>query len=166
MEKLLESLIGLFGTEMPELCTVDEDYGQLEMINQENRDTYPLVFPAVLIDAPDASWSNIAGLSQKGIVTVRAKLIIDCYDDTHYGSTTTDRIAERAAMRAKVHRLLQGYRIEGQTELIRTNSRFYTWDHGIKVYEQTYTGIVTEIIKPETESKQATPKVTIGHVLQ
>jgi hypothetical protein len=162
MEKLLESLINLFGQQMPELCTIDEDYGQLEMINQENRDTYPLTFPAVLIDAPDVMWSNIGGLSQKGDATIRAKLIIDCYDDTHHGSGTTDRIAERAALRAKVHRLLQGYRIEGVTQLIRTNSRFYTWDHGIKVYEQTYTGVVTELIPLDTVSTQARPKVTIG----
>lgn len=165
MEKLLESLINLFGQEMPELSTIDEDYGQLEMINQENRDTYPLTFPALLIDAADVSWSNIAGLSQKGEATVRARLIIDCYDDTHYGSTTTDRISERAALRAKVHKLLQGYRIEGVTQLIRTNSRFYTWDHGIKVYEQTYTGVVTELLEPETEPARATPKITIGHTL-
>ena len=166
MEKLLESLINLFGQEMPELSTIDEDYGQLEMINQENRDTYPLTFPALLIDAADVSWSNIAGLSQKGEATVRARLIIDCYDDTHYGSTTTDRISERAAMRAKVHKLLQGYRIDDEAQLIRTNSRFYTWDHGIKVYEQTYTGVVTEILKPETEPARATPKITIVHTLQ
>lgn len=162
MENLIESLITLFGTQMPELSTIDEDYGQLEMINQENRDTYPLTFPALLIDAPDVNWSNIAGLSQKGLATIRAKLIIDCYDDTHYGSTTTDRIAERAAMRRKVHTLLQGYRIDGKTELSRTNSRFYTWDHGIKVYEQTYTGIVTELLEPETETTRATPKIKIG----
>lgn len=165
MEKLLESLIEYLGHQMPELTTIDEDYGQLEMINQENRDTYPLTYPAVLIDAPDVVWSNIAGLSQKGEATIRVKLILDCYDDTHYGSTTTARIAERAAMRAKVHKLLQGYRIEGVTELIRTNSRFYTWDHGIKVYEQTYTGIVTEYLKPETTPAQASPKITIGSPL-
>lgn len=165
MERLLESLINLFGQEMPELSTIDEDYGQLEMINQENRDTYPLTYPAVLIDAPDVMWSNIGGLSQKGDATIRVKLIIDCYDDTHHGSGTTDLIAERAALRAKVHKLLQGYRIEGVTQLIRTNSRFYTWDHGIKVYEQTYTGVVTELIPLKTVSKQATPKVSIGPVL-
>ena len=161
MEKLLESLIKLFGQQMPELSTIDEDYGQLEMINQENRDTYPLTFPALLIDAPDVNWSNIAGFSQKGLATIRAKLIIDCYDDTHYGSTTTDRIADRAAMRRKVHTLLQGYRIDGKTELSRTHSRFYTWDHGIKVYEQTYTGIVTELLEPETETTRATPKIKL-----
>ena len=165
MEQLLQNLIKLFGDQMPELCTVDEDYGQLEMINQENRDTYPLTFPAVLIDAPDVSWSNIAGQSQKGLATIRVKLIIDCYDDTHYGSTTTDLIEERAAMRRKVHKLLQGYRINGETELNRSNSRFYTWDHGIKVYEQTYTGVVTEMLEPETEPATAKPKITIGRAI-
>jgi hypothetical protein len=119
----------------------------------------------VLIDAPDVTWSNIAGLSQKGEATIRVKLIQDCYDDTHYGSTTTDRIAHRAAMRAKLHKLLQGYRVDEETQLIRTSSRFYTWDHGIKVYEQTYTGTVTEYIKPETTPAQASPKVTFGHPL-
>lgn len=53
MEKLLQDLINLFGQEMPELSTIDEDYGQLEMIDQEGRDTYPLTYPALLIDAPD-----------------------------------------------------------------------------------------------------------------
>lgn len=164
MEQLLESLITLFGEQMPELCTIDEDYGQLEMLNQENRDTYPLTFPAVLIDAPDVAWSNIAGLSQKGEATIRVKLIIDCYDDTHYGSTTTDKIAARADMRKKVHRLVQGYRISDKTTLIRSSSRFYTWDHGIKVYEQTYTGVVTEIIETPTVKTNAAPKVKIGRI--
>ena len=163
MEELLQGLIDLLGTEMPELSMVDEDYGQLEMINREDRSTYPVTFPAVLIDAPDVAWSNIAGLSQKGDATIRVRLIIDCYDDTHYGSTTTDLISERAALRAKLHRLLQGYRIEGTDQLIRQSSRFYTWDHGIKVYEATYTCVVTELLLPETEPVEPapTPVITI-----
>ena len=67
MEELLQGLIDLLGTEMPELSMVDEDYGQLEMINREDRDTYPITYPAVLIDASNVSWSNIAGrLSASG----------------------------------------------------------------------------------------------------
>lgn len=161
MEKLLQDLINLFGAQMPEHSTIDEDYGQLEMIDQEGRDTYPLTYPAVLIDAPDTQWSNIAGLSQKGDATIRARLIIDCYDDTHYGSTTTDRIEERAALRRKVHKLLQGYRVDEESTLIRTSSRFYTWNHGIKVYEQTYTCVVTEMDEEETVPTQAAPTVTV-----
>lgn len=89
MGQLLLDLINLLSTEMPELVTVDEDYGQMEMINREHRSTYPLLFPTVLIDAPDNGWSNNGGLSQKGNATDRAHLIIDCYDDTHAGSGTT-----------------------------------------------------------------------------
>ncbi|MBR2225261.1 MAG: hypothetical protein IJ884_05695 [Bacteroidales bacterium] len=160
MEQLLLDLINRFSQNIPELVTVDEDYGQLEMINREDRSTYPLVFPAVLIDAPDVTWSNIAGLSQKGEATIRVRLIIDCYDDTHAGSGTTNLIEGRAELRARVHRLIQGFRVNQKTQLIRTSSRFYTWDHGIKVYEQTYTGTVTEMIQPEGEQAQATPRVT------
>ena len=160
MEQLLLDLINLFSGGIPELVTVDEDYGQLEMINREDRSTYPLVFPAVLIDAPDVEWSNLAGLSQKGLATVRVRLIIDCYDDTHAGSGTTALIEGRSELRARVHRLAQGFRPDGQSQLIRTQSRFYTWDHGIKVYEQTYTCTVTELIRPESEPAAALPKVT------
>ena len=160
MEQLLLDLINLFSGGIPELVTVDEDYGQLEMINREDRSTYPLVFPAVLIDAPDVEWSNLAGLSQKGLATVRVRLIIDCYDDTHAGSGTTALIEGRSELRARVHRLVQGFRVNQNTQLIRTSSRFYTWDHGIKVYEQTYTGTVTEMILPEGEQAQAAPRVT------
>lgn len=161
MEQLLLDLINLLSKEMPELVTVDEDYGQLEMINREDRSTYPLLFPAVLVDAPDVGWSNIGGLSQKGDATIRARLIIDCYDDTHAGSGTTRLIEGRSEMRSKVHRLLQGYRVDESSTLIRTASRFYTWDHGIKVYEQTYTCVVTELIRPDTQPVKATPKVTV-----
>lgn len=160
MEKLLLDLINLLSTRLPELVTVDEDYGQLEMINREDRSTYPLLFPAVLIDAPDVAWSNVAGLSQKGEATVRVRLIIDCYDDTHAGSKTTRFIEGRSEMRAQVHRLLQGFRIDDHSQLIRTSSRFYTWDHGIKVYEQTYTCTVSETIQPPTQPARATIKLT------
>lgn len=151
MESILENIISRIGEGMPELKTVDEDYGQLEFIDQESRDTYPLTFPAVLIDAPDTQWTNIQGLSQKGTATVRARLILDCYDDTHYTSGTLDRIADRERMRRKLHLLLQGYRPGGcAAALMRASSRFYTFNHGIKVYEATYTATVTETVEPDT----------------
>ena len=134
------------------------------MIDQQDRDTYPLTYPALLLDAPDTVWSNIKGLSQKGTATIRARLIIDCYDDTHYGSHTVNKIACRAEMRRKVHKLLQGYRLEGDGTLIRTSSRFYTWNHGIKVYEQVYTGVVTEMIEMPTRSVDAEPLIHANHL--
>lgn len=64
MEHLLNDIIELIGNNMPDIRTVDEDYGQLEMLD-DSRDSYPLIFPAVLIDAPETSWENIGGLSQR-----------------------------------------------------------------------------------------------------
>lgn len=159
MESLLEDLVNLIGKEMPELEVVDEDYGQLEMLDQENRDTYPLTFPAVLIDAPSVEWSNISGLNQKGTATVRVKLLIDCYDDTHHHSGTTYLIARREEIRRKLHKLLQGFRKSEESAFIRTNSRFYTANHGIKVYESTYTATVTELLEPETVTAKVKPKI-------
>lgn len=76
MEHLLNDIIELIGNNMPDIRTVDEDYGQLEMLD-DSRDSYPLMFPAVLIDSPETSWENIGGLSQKGLCTVSVRLCID-----------------------------------------------------------------------------------------
>lgn len=124
MEELLENLICLFLNEMPELKVIDEDFGQLEMIDDDTRDTYPLTFPALLIEAPQTEWSNVLGLHQKGLATIRTRLIIDWYDDTHACSGTVEKIREREAMRKKVHEFLQGHRIGTDSSLIRTGSRF------------------------------------------
>ncbi|MGM9788069.1 MAG: hypothetical protein ACI3ZF_04095 [Candidatus Cryptobacteroides sp.] len=74
MEHLLYNLIDYIGNNMPDIRTIDEDYGQLEMLNDEMNDDYPLVFPAILIDAPQTSWEDIGELGQKGLcsITVRA----------------------------------------------------------------------------------------------
>ena len=99
MESLLVNLTGKIAGELPWARTVDEDYGQLEALDDENVDMYPLTFPAVLIDLPGTEWSDTGDLSQRGVCEVRVRLAIDCYDDTHAGSKTTDRIMQREEKR-------------------------------------------------------------------
>ncbi len=161
MECILEDLINHISRHMAGLKVVDEDYGQLEALEQKSNDQYPLTFPAVLVDAPNGEWSNIGDLNQKGTVSVRVRLIINCYDDTHAGSTTTDLIARRDKKRHELHKLLQGYRIGEDSALIRSNTRFFTAVHGIKVYESTYTLTVTEFVKQDTISTRVTSKITL-----
>jgi hypothetical protein len=161
MEELLLTLIDRIATGMPELITVDEDYGQLEALDNENTDQYPLCFPAVLIDSPDTSWDNIGQGSQKGICTVITKLIIDCYDDTHYGhphkKDSTDKITERSEKVKALHKLLQNLPVGDSSSLIRTRSRFYTTGRtGIKVYEITYTCVVSEELEKNVTAKKMT----------
>ena len=161
MELLLYHLINHIKESMPSLSLVDEDYGQLEAIDKEDVDTYPVTFPCVLIDIPDTEWSDLSGKSQKGKAKVNVRLVIDCYDDTHYGSGTEETMLERAEMVKELHKILQGYRPDEDGELIREKSRFYTWSHGIKVYEMLYSVAATDIIQ-ETEKVAAPRKVVLS----
>ena len=172
MEYLLYQIIELLHKEMPELLTIDEDYGQLENLQSDEPDMYPITFPAVLIDAPDTDWSDLAAGSQKGLCTLRVRLILDCYDDTHAGSGTPEKILERHQFQQKLHHLLQKFRPAAivpdasasgiaPTGLIRTRSKFYTWSHGIKVYEMLYSVSVTDIVR-ETVRAGAPRRVSVS----
>lgn len=161
MESLLYQLISHVKEQMPFLSLVDEDYGQLEAIDKDNMETYPVTFPCVLIDMPETEWSNLSAKSQKGKTKVNVRLVIDCYDDTHYGSGTMEAMHDRAEMVKDLHKSLQCFRPDGDGELIREKSRFYTWSHGIKVYEMLYSVSVTDII-PETVKADAPRRVSIS----
>lgn len=161
MEYLLSKLIGYIASEMPELSLVDEDYGQLEALEQTDRDMYPLTYPAVLIEPSRVDWSHLQGDSQKGTATLRIRLIVDCYDDTHAGSGTTLRIIEREELRHKLHSLLEGYRPLEDGGLMRTQSTFFTFNHGIKVYEETYTCTVTEVLRRGIASTNTPPRLAL-----
>lgn len=165
MEFLISELIEHIANNMDGLSLVDEDYGQLENIDNDSVDMYPITFPAVLIETPETEWSDIAELAQKGTCSVRVRLIIDCYDDTHATSPTTHRIQQRNEMRHKLHSLLQGFRPNGDGALMRTKSRFFTYNHGIKVYETTYTITVSEHTAME-KGKAPRPKVLLNAQLE
>ena len=161
MESLLVNLINKIAGELPWARTVDEDYGQLEALDDENIDMYPLTFPAVLIDLPGTEWSDAGDLSQRGVCEVRVRLAIDCYDDTHAGSQTTDRIMQREEKRKALHALLQGYRASSEGALIRTRSKFFTFNHGIKVYEATYTCAMSETTRERATIAKKTISVSV-----
>lgn len=161
MESLLVNLIGKIAGELPWAGTVDEDYGQLEALDDENIDMYPLTFPAVLIDLPGTEWSDAGDLSQRGVCEVRVRLAIDCYDDTHAGSQTTDRIMQREEKRKALHALLQGYRVSSEGSLIRTRSKFFTFNHGIKVYEATYTCATSKTTRERATIAKKTISVSV-----
>ena len=161
MESLLVNLINKIAGELPWARTVDEDYGQLEALDDENIDMYPLTFPAVLIDLPGTEWSDAGDLSQRGVCEVRVRLAIDCYDDTHAGSQTAERIMQREEKIKALHALLQGYRVSSEGALIRTRSKFFTFNHGIKVYEATYTCATSETTRERATIAKKTISVSV-----
>ena len=122
---------------MSGLSLVDEDYGQLEAGMEE--DSYPVTFPCVLIGNLEADWSNVGMGVQKGQVSFSVRLAVDCYDDTHYGSGTESKVAERLQMANSLYTALQCFRPFGyMSPMIRTKSRFYAVSGGIKVYEYIF----------------------------
>ena len=160
MESLLLPIINHISQSFPEIPYVDEDYGQLEAIDNENMDTYPVVFPCVLINTDSVDWSSLSAKSQKGNAHICVRLCIDCYDDTRSASGTTEKIKERAELVHSLHEALQTFRPLSVGALIRTKSKFYTWSHGIKVYELYYDIDVDDIITPSTHTILARPDIT------
>ncbi len=136
MENITLALMELIGNALPELSYIDEDYGQLEEYAEESN---PVTFPCVLIDTPDVDWSDLAPGIQNGSVVMSFKLIIDCYDDTHYGSGTEDKIKERADMNQRLYKALQGLSIDADMDSMeRIKSKSYTIGGGLKIYESNY----------------------------
>ena len=102
-------------------------------------DTNPVTFPCVLIENPEADWTDIAQGVQSGSVLLTFRLAIDCYDDTHYGSGTEDRLRERYELNNRLYQTLQDLSVsEKMDSMSRVKSRGYTIGGGIKIYETTY----------------------------
>jgi hypothetical protein len=141
MENLFLELQKEIALGIPTLALVDEDYGQLAL----SEDTYPVVFPCVLINLSQIRWKTFHDDIQQGNVDVSIKLCIDCYHDTHYGSGTEDKIKERLGLLAKLHEIVSDIRPKGGPDpWERTESRFYTAEKGIKVYETVYNCLLDE----------------------
>ena len=148
MEQLFNNIQKRIADNFPELSLIDEDYGQLEAI-ETNEDTYPVTFPCVLISIPEVNWEQLGGPSQRGTASIMIRLAIDCYDDTHYGSTTENKAVVRKAFATSIHRKLQGFRSSAnESALIRKKSSDYSRPHGIKVYETMYQCVVNDIVTP------------------
>lgn len=163
MEYILLPLIEHIAEGMPQLSLVDEDYGQLEVIDEEGKEMYPITYPAVLIDLEQVDWESVEGDVQFGIVRLKARLIIDCYDDTHASSGTLYRIQERAEMRRQMHELLQGFNVTPEASgLMRTESKFYTGNHGIKIYQETYTCRVCEQVTLQRATLRTRPTIALS----
>lgn len=141
MEQLFYNIQQHIAANMPALSTIDEDYGQL----QTDEDTYPVIFPCVLINTEQTDWESLSGRMQRGKCTVVISLGIDCYDDTQYGSGTEEKAVERQRMASELNKLLHCKRLEGSAgPLIRKRSRNYSLPGGIKVYEMRYEVSVAE----------------------
>lgn len=139
MNTVINQLIDRLAERVPELRLIDEDYGQLET---PPHDQYPLFSPCVLIGAVECDWSDMGALpgkTQRGTARLVVRLAIDCYDDTHAGSGTTDRIAGRNSLNRRVIAAVQGFRPRGAVgPMTRSRSAAQTTPYNFKVYETEF----------------------------
>ncbi len=139
MNETIIELINRIGAAMPELQLIDEDYGQLE---SSPEDQYPVLFPCVLVSAIRTDWNTITAMTspvQMGTAEVTVRLAIDCYDDTHVGSGTTERITERDRMNRRVVEALHGYRPKNAISAMeRVQSSAMTTPYNWKIYDTVF----------------------------
>lgn len=147
MEQLFNDLQQQIASKMPGISLIDEDYGQLEAL-ANGEDQYPVTFPCVLIGVPEVKWETLGANLQKGNLVLTIRLVFDCYDDTHYGSSQEQRATERLRQAKYLNSVLHGWRFNGcATVMTRTFSRQYSLPSGIKVYEHQYATTVTDEIQ-------------------
>lgn len=138
--------------ELQGISMIDENKGQLT--NYE--DGYPITFPSILIDAPIVEWDDATRTCQTGVATLTVALVIDCYHDSHYGSTQEDEVAAHMSLLSDLTSLLQGWQpADSCGRLCRQQTRMYSDEHGIRVYETTFQCKVKETFDMQYDGKMS-----------
>lgn len=121
------------------LSYIDEEYGQVEALDDESREMYAPTFPAVLVDCSGETWQQAGNGMQSGSVTVNVNIYLDCYDDTHAFSTTIGKVSERMRLVRCVTELFQGFKVLPECgSMVRASSQTSTINHGIKMYQVSF----------------------------
>lgn len=136
MDNIILGLMDQIKAAVPELSYIDEDFGQLEANAEESN---PVTFPCVLIEVEGVDWNELAPKVQSGRANIAIRLVIDCYDDTHYGSGSETKLIDRFAICKRLHSALQGEAVDVRMDYFtRVKSRNYTIGGGLKIYESNY----------------------------
>lgn len=143
------------------LSYIDEEYGQVDMLDEEGRDSYPVTFPCVLVDCAGETWRQIGIYNQTGTANVNLNVYMDCYDDTHANSGTIEKVEERKALVRSITELLQGWKpLADGGVMVRQSTQTSTINHGIKLYQVSFSLPVNEDFS-RRERATATPKVYV-----
>lgn len=144
------------------ISMIDEDHGQLETYE----DGYPLTYPAILIGTPEIYYDDATRTSQTGTVSLQVKLVIDCYHDTHYGSSQEDFVKTHMQRFREVQETLHGFapnlsHEEGEEvrsecgRLCRQSARVYSLAGGINVYETIFQCKVKDFIRADYDGSMS-----------
>lgn len=90
---------------LPQLGTIDADKGQLANPEQ----TYPLNYPAVLIDLDNIDWKNLGQKTQKGSGTIGITVAVQTTGQSHEDAPDLDRFIDEMEIVNEAFTVLNTY---------------------------------------------------------
>ncbi len=138
IEQLYKDISDQLAAKVPALRWIDIEYGQLEIPTE----SYPVQFPATLIDFPTVDFENETFGNQQATVNVGVRLALDLYEDFHVvdGQEAPDQetAINRLTIISEVHAALHGFETDYCTPLIRRSLMMERRDDGLKVIGMMY----------------------------
>lgn len=161
MKKLLTDILNRLKAIVASIKYIDEDWGQFDYYSPN----MPVQFPAVLIDASRATYTNEGKLIQLGDVQIRLRIADLRLTNTSGNAPQTQKDAAFAIFDtlAAIHKALHGWAGSMHyTKLIRVSSQRILRDDGVRIYEIIYTTRLTDAgAVPEQTVHIVTPDVNV-----
>jgi hypothetical protein len=136
MDILYNDLLSHLGAQVPELVWIDYDQGQIDFPT----DSYPIDFPAVLIDFENVEWEDVGQNVQGGTVTISFRCAFRLYHDIsiHTPEESRNQGLQKLQLLNKIHKALQGFGGEHYNMLSRVRQFTEKREDGLKVIVMQY----------------------------
>lgn len=161
--EILQDLQQHICAHVPEIAFIDQDLGQLAQVGENGRP--PLAFPALLIDFPDSTFSELATSGQLGNVPITLQLVFDNYSQTWHKAPKESIMKglEYLNIEQRLHNCLNGWHEDYFTPLIRTSVKSQNNnDIGLRVRTLSYTTSYEDYSTTQDEYKEVTFSFTGG----
>lgn len=143
MKKLLTDIQARLIEKVPALKYIDEDWGQLDYYSTN----MPVQFPAALIDASSATYTNEGKLIQLGLVQVRLRIADMKLTNTSGRASQgqKDNAFGIFDTLTEIHQALHGWSgSRHYSRLIRQSSKRVLRNDGVRIYEIIYSVQLTD----------------------
>lgn len=136
MDILYKDLLERLDDQVPELRWIDYDQGQIDF----PAESYPVDFPALLIDFENTEWEDVGQLVQGGTLTISFRTAFRLYEDMNNHTPAESRNNGLLKLRLlnKIHKALHGFGGEHYNGLSRTRQFTEKREDGLKVVVMQY----------------------------
>ncbi len=136
MDVLYKNLLARLDANVPELAWIDYDQGQIDFPGT----SYPIDFPAVLIDFEEIPWEDVGQMVQGGVLTIAFRIAFEIWEDSNNHTPEDSRNAGLLKLQLinKIHQYLQGHSAGHYNALSRTRQFTEKRDDGLKVITMQY----------------------------